>query len=84
MTDTNDLPDNEKWLFNILVDLEDQGLRSDFFRHVSLAMPVSAEVIAEGVWSLIRGRYELGDGRYDVARASRDFLGCRPLRPPRP
>ena len=56
----------------------------DFCRHVSLAMPVSAEVVAEGAWRLIRGKYELGDGRYDVARESRDFLGFRPLRPPRP
>ena len=83
MTDTNDRPENEAWLFNALVDLEDQGLLGDFCRHVSLAIPVASEVIAEGVWPLIRGKYDLGDGRYDVARAGRDLLGFRPLSPPR-
>ena len=83
MTDTNDRPENEAWLFNALVDLEDQDLLGDFCRHVSLAIPVASEVIAEGVWPLIRGKYDLGDGRYDVARAGRDLLGFRPLTPPR-
>lgn len=81
MTDTNDRPDNEAWLFNALVDLEDQGLLGDFCRHVSLAIPVSSVVIAEGVWPLIRGKYDLGDGRYDVARAGRDILDFRQPRP---
>ena len=77
MTDTNDRPENEAWLFNALVDLEDQDLLGDFCRHVSLAIPVASEVIAEGVWPLIRSKYELGDGRYDVARAGRDLLDFR-------
>jgi hypothetical protein len=44
---------------------------------VRLTIRVSAEVIAEGVWPLIRGKYDLGDGRCDLAPGGRDVHGFR-------
>ena len=79
MTDTNDRPDNEAWLFETLVELEDKELLADFCRHIDLLMPISATVIAEGIWPLIKEKYILKDGKFDAARASRDFLAFRPL-----
>ncbi len=37
MTDTNSHPENEEWLSNTLVDLEDENLLSDYCRHLSIA-----------------------------------------------
>jgi hypothetical protein len=79
MTETNSHPENEEWLFNTLVDLEDEGLLGDYCRHLSIAVPVDATVIAEGIWPIIKERYLLADGRIDVTTASRELLAFRPL-----
>ncbi|MEK9678930.1 MAG: hypothetical protein VW169_11125, partial [Rhodospirillaceae bacterium] len=62
------------WLSNTLVDLEDGNLLSDYCRHLSIAVPVDATVIAEGIWQVIKERYLLADGRIDVSSASLELI----------
>ena len=54
MTDTNSHTENEEWLSNTLVDLEDENLLGDYSRHLSIAVPVDATAIAEGIWQSSR------------------------------
>ena len=79
MIDTNSRPDNEQWLFALLVQLEDQGILDQFSRYIGLNIPTGARVIAEGVWPLIKNRYILANGNFDVTQASRDLLRFQPL-----
>ncbi len=79
MTDTNQQPGNENWLFETLTQLEDRGVLADFCRQIGLNIPADATVIAEGVWPLIKGHYQIGKGLIDVTQASRDLLRFQPL-----
>ncbi len=78
MTDTNDRPGNEAWLFGIVLGMEEDGQLGAFCRHIG--MPVSPRAVhaAEELWPALKTRYTLEDGTPDGARAAGTFWNFRP------
>ena len=78
MTNTNDRPGNEAWLFEIVLGMEEIGHLGAFCRHIG--MPVSPRAVhaAEILWPALKTHYTLEDGTLDVARACRDLLEFPP------
>ena len=78
MTDTNDRPGNEAWLFEIVLRMEEDGHLGAFCGHIG--MPVSPRGVhaAEVLWPVFKTHYTVADGTLDVARACRDLLEFPP------
>ncbi len=80
MISTNDRPENEVWLHDVVMQLETDGRLGHFCRHVGVA---GAETdAAEMLWPAQKAHYKahytLADGTLDVAQAGRDFLTFPP------
>ncbi len=76
ITDTNQRPGNEVWMFDTLKRLEDDGHLAAFCGHIGIA--VAAGATAEVIWIAIKAHYTLDDGTLDAATACRDVLAFPP------
>ena len=78
MTDTNDRPGNEAWLYEIVLRMEEDGHLGAFCRHIGVPVSPRAVHAAEVLWPVFKTHYALADGTLDVARACRDLLEFPP------
>ena len=76
ITNTNQRPGNEVWMFDILRRLEDDGHLAAFCGHAGIAIADGAT--AEVIWIAIKAHYTLADGTLDAATACRDLLAFPP------
>ena len=78
MTDTNDRPGNEAWLFDMVLRMEEGGQLGAFCGHIGIPVSPRGVHAAEILWSVFKTHYTLADGTLDVARACRDLLEFPP------
>ena len=78
MTDTNDRPGNEAWLFDMVLRMEEDGHLGAFCGHIGMPLGPRAVHAAEVLWPVLKTHYTGADGTLDVARACRDLLEFPP------
>ena len=79
MAKTNTNPNNEAWLHDAVMGMEEDGNLAEFCAHIGLDMPTGKEISSgETAWPLIKENFTTPDSTLDAAEASRQMLTFPP------
>ena len=79
MAKTNTNPNNEAWLHDAVMGMEEDGNLAKFYAHIGLDMPTGKEFSSgETAWPLIKENFSTPDSTLNATEASRQLLTFPP------